>query len=96
MRLIRSRAARFGIDPNRIGVVGFSAGGHLAGTIATEPDVSRYTPVDAADRISVRPDFAVLIYPVITMMPPFDKTRTRREIIGENPSRAQEIADCKD
>ena len=92
IRLIRSRAATFGIDPNRIGIVGFSSGGHLAGTTATEPDLPRYAPVDAADNVSARPDFAALIYPVLTMMPPFDKTRTRREIIGKYPSRAQEIA----
>jgi acetyl esterase/lipase len=92
MRLIRSRSTSFGIDPQRIGIIGFSAGGHLAGIIATTPNVLRYPPIDEIDRISARPDFIALIYPVITMMPPFDRTRTRRELIGKNPSRAQQIA----
>lgn len=92
MRLIRSHASQFGIAPDRIGVVGFSAGGHLAGMIATEPEQKRYPTVDAADSVSARPDFVALIYPVLTMLPPFDKTHARREILGRSPGQEQQIA----
>jgi acetyl esterase/lipase len=61
--LVRQHAAEWHIDPNRIGVLGFSAGGHLAANISTHFDQRIYPPVDAADKLSCRPDFAVLIYP---------------------------------
>lgn len=67
MRLLRSRAAEWGIDPQRIGVMGFSAGGHAAASLGTRFDESTYTPVDAYDQTSARPDFMALIYPVIDM-----------------------------
>jgi acetyl esterase/lipase len=60
--LARSRAAEWGIDPGRIGMVGFSAGGHLALATATSFHERRYAPIDAADTVSCRPDFAVLCY----------------------------------
>jgi acetyl esterase/lipase len=61
--LVRSRAAEWGIDTNRIGILGFSAGGHLAVATATHFDQRGYKPIDAIDRISCRPDFAVAVYP---------------------------------
>ena len=61
--LVRSRAAEWHIDPHKIGVLGFSAGGHLAAAISTHFDKRTYPPVDAADKLSCRPDFAVVIYP---------------------------------
>ena len=61
--LVRSHAADWHIDPHRIGVLGFSAGGHLAAAVSTHFDRRLYTPIDAADRISCRPDFAVVLYP---------------------------------
>ncbi|WP_368564352.1 alpha/beta hydrolase [Pseudoxanthomonas sp. UTMC 1351] len=67
MRLLRTRAAEWGIDPTRIGVMGFSAGGHVAASLGTRFDESVYTPVDAYDRNSARPDFMALVYPVIDM-----------------------------
>jgi acetyl esterase/lipase len=67
MRLIRANADRYGIRSDRIAVLGFSAGGHLAGSLATRFDDKIYDPVDAADRLSARPDLAGLIYPVITL-----------------------------
>lgn len=83
IRYVRRRAGEFGVVPSRIGILGFSAGGHLAATAAT-----RFrTPADAnaRDTVSVRPDFAALLYPVIT----FDTTLThggsRRNLIGEQP-----------
>jgi len=61
--LVRSRAREWGIDPNRIGIVGFSAGGHLAVMTATNFDKRAYEPIDDIDKVSCRPDFAVAVYP---------------------------------
>jgi acetyl esterase/lipase len=63
MGLVREHAAEWNIDPNKIGVLGFSAGGHLAAAISTHYDQRLYDPVDAADKLSCRPDFAVVVYP---------------------------------
>ncbi|MGH9582151.1 MAG: alpha/beta hydrolase [Bryobacteraceae bacterium] len=63
MGLVRSRAAEWRIDPHRVGVLGFSAGGHLAAALSTHFHRRLYKPVDAADRLSCRPDFAVVLYP---------------------------------
>ena len=90
MRLIRSMAEKFGIDRHRIGIMGFSAGGHLAGMTETEPDQQLYNAVDRADRLSARPDFVALLYPVITMLPPYNTTHSEKELIGKDPSRAQQ------
>lgn len=68
MRLIRSRAAEFRIDPERLGVIGFSAGGHLAADIGVSHDETVYSPVDAADKLSARPAYLGLIYPVTTLI----------------------------
>jgi acetyl esterase/lipase len=65
VRLVRANAARWGIDPKRVGVMGFSAGGHLAGAILTRHDAKTYEPLDAADQLSARPDIAVLGYAVL-------------------------------
>ena len=61
--LAREHAKEWGIDPHRIGVLGFSAGGHLAAAISTHYDKRLYDPIDAADSLSCRPDFAVVVYP---------------------------------
>jgi acetyl esterase/lipase len=61
--LVRSRAAQYGINPGRIGILGFSAGGHLAAAASTNFDRRQYEPIDGVDAISCRPDFAVLVYP---------------------------------
>lgn len=61
--LLRHRAAEFGIDPRRIGIIGFSAGAHVAAVLSTHQDERLYPAVDAADAVSCRPDFAMLIYP---------------------------------
>jgi acetyl esterase/lipase len=78
IRLVRSRAAEWGIAPGRIGVVGFSAGGHLA--IATATGFSRrlYEPIDAADAVSCRPDFAIACYP--GYLKPKDKDGIRADL----------------
>ena len=63
MSIVREHAAEWQIDPNKIGVLGFSAGGHLAAAISTHFEKRLYAPVDAADRLNIRPDFAVVVYP---------------------------------
>jgi len=61
--LVRQHAAEWGIDPKRVGVLGFSAGAHLAAALSTHYEQRLYDPIDAADKLSCRPDFAVVIYP---------------------------------
>ncbi len=63
MRLVRANAEKWNLDPARLGILGFSAGGHLAVRTATHFDQQHYEPLDASDEQSCRPDFAVLIYP---------------------------------
>jgi acetyl esterase/lipase len=67
--IVRSHAAEWRIDPNRIGVLGFSAGAHLAAALSTHFDQRLYPPVDSADNLSCRPDFALLIYPAYLILP---------------------------
>jgi acetyl esterase/lipase len=92
MRIIRTRAGEFGFDPGKIGIMGFSAGGHLAGFTAYQPDRPLYDGKDRFEHVSARPDFAVLLFPVVTLRKPYDATRTRREIVGEKASETAEIA----
>lgn len=86
MRLIRSRAVELNIDPQRIGAIGFSAGGNLAGITGTRYDTQFYPPIDERDRVSSRPDFLAMIYPVVSLRPPLDKTRSRRELAPQADS----------
>jgi len=90
LRIIRANPLppHMHIDPARVGVLGFSAGGHLMGLAATRPSFQSYQPVDEVDAFSARPDHAALIYPVITLEPPYNQTNTRRSLIGSNPSPA--------
>lgn len=86
LRMVRSRATEFRLDPQRIGVMGFSAGGHLASTAATKFDKGNLEANDKINQTSCRPDFAILCYPVIT----FTQTQwmhagSRNRLIGENP-----------
>ncbi len=67
IRTTRSHAAEWGIDPEKIGIIGFSAGGHLASTAGTHFDAGKADAEDVVERVSSRPDFMILIYPVITM-----------------------------
>lgn len=82
IRIVRGRAAKLQLDPHKIGIMGFSAGGHLASSAATH-----FTPGDPAaedplEKLSSRPDFAVLIYPVITFLPPYAHQGSRKNLLG--------------
>lgn len=85
VRLVRSRAPEWNLDPKRIGIIGSSAGGHLASTLMTHFINARPSDPDPIDRESSRPDLGVLCYPVITMG---EKTHagSRQNLLGKNPS----------
>jgi sialate O-acetylesterase len=85
IRLLRSRASDWAILKDKIGIMGFSAGGHLASTATTHFDPGDVTAMDPVERQSCRPDFAMLIYPVITMKDPFTHKGSRANLLGENP-----------
>lgn len=82
MRLIRASAKRYGVDPAKVLTIGFSAGGHLAGSLATRHAERVYAPVDATDQLSARPDLAGLIYPVVSLAAPFTHGGSRDNLFG--------------
>jgi acetyl esterase/lipase len=85
IRTVRAKAEEFGVDPERVGVMGFSAGGHLASTAATHFDEGDTSADDPIDRVSCRPDFAVLCYPVITFTQDFMHRGSRNNLLGKDP-----------
>lgn len=92
IRSVRARAAEWNIDPKRVGILGFSAGGHLAATASTQFDQGDANAADPIDRLSSRPDVSVLVYPVITFTDPHTHAGSRRNLLGDNPS--QEFIDA--
>jgi acetyl esterase/lipase len=82
IRMTRAKAAEWGIDPKRVGVWGFSAGGHLASTVATVFDAGNTKSDDPVERMSSRPDFAILFYPVINMNDDIAHKGSRRSLMG--------------
>ena len=88
MRLIRSRVAQDGIIADKVMVMGFSAGGHVAGSLALKFDQAITPPLDSVDTISAKPDLAVLMYPVVTMTEPFRHPKSRENMIGQTPTPA--------
>ena len=85
IRLVRTRASQWGIAPDRIGMFGFSAGGHLASAASTHFDAGRAQAADPVDRVSSRPDFAVLAYPVISFIEPWTHQGSKTNLLGEAP-----------
>ena len=85
IRTVRSRAAQWDIDPKRIGMIGFSAGGHLASTAGTHYDLGNPKSPDSIERVSCRPDFMVLVYPVISMGE--GPCRLEDNLLGRTPRR---------
>jgi len=90
IRAVRARAEEDGLDPGRVAVMGFSAGGHLASLAATLHGETVYEPLDETDALSARPDLAILCYPVITMEEGTTHAGSRRNLLG--PERAEDEA----
>jgi len=91
LRLIRANAEKWNIDPGRLGVMGFSAGGHLSATVSTHYDKGDPAAKDPVDRQSCRPDFSILCYPVISMTPPHGHAGSRENLLGDKPSEEPSI-----
>jgi acetyl esterase/lipase len=89
IRTVRANAAEYKIDPKRIGAMGFSAGGHLVATVGTQFDAGKPDSPDPIERISSRPDFLILTYPVITFTDPFAHKGSRTALLGANADPAQ-------
>jgi acetyl esterase/lipase len=87
VRLVRARAGEWGIDPQRVGIMGSSAGGHLASTLVTHFDAGDSGAEDEVDRQSSRPDLGILCYAVISMGE-FTHQGSKRNLLGENPDEA--------
>jgi acetyl esterase/lipase len=86
IRTVRAHAKEWELDPARIGIMGFSAGGHLASTADTHFDDGNPAAPDPIDRVSCRPDFAILVYPVITMGQHITHSGSQHNLLGANPS----------
>ena len=82
LRTIRARAGEWKVDPRRIGILGFSAGGHLASTASTHFDGGDRRADDPVERVSCRPDFTILVYPVISLVAPFTHRGSRNNLMG--------------
>jgi acetyl esterase/lipase len=87
VRLVRAKASEWNIDPSKIGIMGFSAGGHLVSTVITQFDPGSKESTDAVARESSRPDFAILCYPVISMGSSFTHRGSEVNLLGEKASK---------
>ena len=96
VRIVRSRAKELGLDEKKIGIWGFSAGGHLASTVCTRFDAGTTDAADPIERQSSRPDFAILCYPVIRMDVPHGHAGSRRNLLGDKPSKELVASLCND
>lgn len=84
MRIVRYNAEEWGIDPVRIGIMGFSAGGHLASSLSTHYDLGNKDAEDVIEQVSCRPDFSILMYPVISFTGEFQHSGSRKALVGED------------
>lgn len=91
IRLVRHHAETWNINPSKVGVMGFSAGGHLASTLSTQYNHEVNRSMDAIDTLSARPDFSILVYPVISFRDAAAHSGSRKNLIGDNAS--QELMD---
>ncbi|MHC4636653.1 MAG: alpha/beta hydrolase [Planctomycetota bacterium] len=83
IRLVRGNAGKYGLKPDRIGIMGFSAGGHLTSTAGTHFDYGDKTQANTVDRVSSRPDFMILVYPVVTLDGPYAHVGSRNNLLGK-------------
>ena len=88
IRMVRSHAAEWGLAADKIGILGFSAGGHLASSASTHMDAVQSDPSDPVDQVSSRPDFAVLGYPVISLLQPWTSKGSLKNLLGDKPDPA--------
>ena len=88
IRTVRARAAEWHIAPDRIGMMGFSAGGHLASSASTHFDAGKAESPDPIDRVSSRPDFAILGYPVVSLIEPWTHQGSKTNLLGDAPDPA--------
>ncbi len=86
IRLVRAGKEKWNIDPQRVGIIGFSAGGHLCSTVLTHFDAGNAQAADPIDRESSRPDFGILCYPVIDFDQPYTHKGSQRNLLGDTPS----------
>ncbi len=91
IRTVRFNAKAWGINPDQIGIIGFSAGGHLASSAGTHFDTGDVNATDSIERVSCRPDFAVLVYPVVTFTGPNTNVGTKNNLLGPNPKPELEV-----
>ncbi len=96
LRTVRARAREWNVDPRRVGIMGFSAGGHLASTAATHFDDGDPKADDPIDRAGCRPDFCILAYPVITLKPPYAHMGSRYNLLGKNADEKLVESLCND
>jgi acetyl esterase/lipase len=85
VRFARAGAEKLGIDQDKIGILGFSAGGHLASTVGTHFDSGDANSADPIERVSCRPDFMILVYPVISFTTEYTHTGSKRNLLGDQP-----------
>lgn len=94
VRVIRSKAAEMGFSPDRVAIMGFSAGGHLAANLTVRFDAPTYAAIDAADQLPAKPNLSALVYPVVTLDPSFAHGGSRKQLLTGNdtPERALELS----
>lgn len=94
IRIIRSKAAEMGFSPDRVAIMGFSAGGHLAANLTVRYDAATYAPIDAADQLPTKPNLSALMYPVISTDPAIAHAGSRKQLLTamNTPERALELS----